>query len=185
MGNSWPLMHTIAGRDQVLLILIHELGPALQHDDDMEVGDMAMPSGTLLGRLLRPSQLGDDATAGCLCDPEVAIFEKGPQPVADPGRVTGFDVGECIYNWLVEHVRGSPLMGPRYGAGSRHGRLSMITPGGTSEACESCDQTTRMITPGVTSEACESCDQATGLLSGFSSRCEIGIQRQPLALQVA
>src|SRR6266446_240318 len=38
--DAWPLMHDVAGLHQGRLVLVHEAGPALGHDHDLEIAQM-------------------------------------------------------------------------------------------------------------------------------------------------
>ena len=41
-------MNAIAGLDQGELVFIHEVGPALEHDHDVEISNMPVPTGAFL-----------------------------------------------------------------------------------------------------------------------------------------
>jgi hypothetical protein len=72
--DARPLVNAITGRHQMLLVLIHEPGPALQHDDDVKIIGVTVPSGAFLRRLLRAHQLGDDPAAGRFGYPQTPFF---------------------------------------------------------------------------------------------------------------
>src|SRR5450830_1060822 len=45
MHDAGALVYAVAGFHQRHLILIHEAGPAFEHDDDVKVGFMPVPAG--------------------------------------------------------------------------------------------------------------------------------------------
>jgi polyhydroxyalkanoate depolymerase len=60
MDYARTLMNAIAGIDQGQLVFIHEASPTFEHDHDVEVGDVLMPTGASLRWLVRPDQLRND-----------------------------------------------------------------------------------------------------------------------------
>ncbi len=92
MHDARALVHAVAGADQGFLVLIHEFGPALGHDDDMELRLMTVPAGAFFGRFIGPDYLSDDL-AGCgVGDAEVAVNEEIPQPIRAEFGISGFDM---------------------------------------------------------------------------------------------
>ena len=61
--DARPLVHAVAGRDQRLLVAVHEARPALEHDDDVEVRLMAVPSGALFRCVIGPHELREHPPA--------------------------------------------------------------------------------------------------------------------------
>jgi len=102
MHDTRALVHAVAGADQRLLVLVHEFGPAFGHDDDMEIGFMAVPAGALFRRIVGTHQLGDDLAGGGFGNAEVAVNEKVAQSVHAELRVVGFDMGE-LGDGSIEH----------------------------------------------------------------------------------
>ncbi len=102
-------MHAVAGGNQMLLVFVHETRPALQHDDDMEVGDVLVPAGAFFGRAVGLDQLRQDSPAGGIGDAEVAVQEEIAKTLGDPWRVAGLDVGELVDDGLVQHQAHSPM----------------------------------------------------------------------------
>src|SRR5271154_3493897 len=94
MGDARPLMHTVAGRNQGLLVFIHETRPTLRHDDNLELGDMLMPASPFRGRKIGSDEMGDHFAVGRFGDSEIAIKKEWPKSVAAKLRVSGFDMRE-------------------------------------------------------------------------------------------
>src|ERR1700732_3325744 len=63
MNYARTLMNAIAGLDQGQLVFVHEASPTFEHDHDVEVGGVPMPTGASLRRLVRPDQLRNDFAA--------------------------------------------------------------------------------------------------------------------------
>ena len=105
MRDAGLLVHAVPGGDEMLLVAIHEAGPAFGHNDDVKVSDMLVPAGAMLRRARRVGldQLGDDPPAGGVFDAEVAVEEEIAQPVCPPGGVARLVVGEQIGDGLIEH----------------------------------------------------------------------------------
>ena len=102
-----PLVHAVAGRDERLLVFVHEAGPALEHQDDVEVGSVAVPAGALFRCHVGLDELGEDPAAGRLLDAEVLVEEEVAQPVAAPRRVFGLDVGKAFFSRVAVDMGGS------------------------------------------------------------------------------
>lgn len=85
-----PLVHAVAGGDQVLLVFVHEAGPALQHDDDVEIGGVLMPARAFFRCLDGPDELCDHPAARGIGDSKVTIFKKLLSPSVTHGVSPGF-----------------------------------------------------------------------------------------------
>lgn len=80
MHHAGALVHHIAGFYQRDLVFIHELGPALGHDHDLEVADVIVPAGAVFRRKVGLDQMGDDLAVGGARDAKIAIQEEIAQP---------------------------------------------------------------------------------------------------------
>ena len=116
MRDAGPLMHAVAGGHQMLLVFVHELRPAFCHENDVELGLVAMPAGAFFRRLTGLHQLRDDSSAGGAGDAKVAVEEEVAQAVAAPGRLARLHVREFTDKRLFEHGHPSSF-GPLTDAG--------------------------------------------------------------------
>ena len=89
-------MNAIAGLDQGQLVFIHEASPTLEHDHDVEVGGVPMPTGASLRRLVRPDQLRNDFAARGFGDAEIPIEEEIAKAVGDKLSVALLDMRERV-----------------------------------------------------------------------------------------
>lgn len=128
MRDPRPLVHAGASGHEVFLVLIHEFGPAFEHQNDVEFGLMLAPSGAVFRVLIRFRQLRDDPSAGGGGDAEVAIHKGIAQTVASPWCVARFHMGEFIGPRFFQHGQASSF-GPLTGAGVRRG------PGCRNQTC--------------------------------------------------
>ena len=83
MNYAGTLMNAIAGLDQGQLVFIHEAGPTLEHDHDVEIGDMPVPTGAFLRWLVGLDQRRNDFAAGGLGDAKIPIKGRDARRPSD------------------------------------------------------------------------------------------------------
>ena len=93
-------MNAIAGLDQGQLVFVHEASPTLEHDHDVEVGDVPMPTGAGLRWLVRPDQLRNDFAACGFSDAKIPIKEEIAKAVGDKLSVALLDMRERVFSGL-------------------------------------------------------------------------------------
>ena len=105
--DARALMNAVAGRDQRLLVLVHEARPALQHDHDMEIGTMAVPAGAFFGCIVGIDQLREHLAGGRVGDSQIAIQEEIAESFPFEISVSGFDikVGPSCSAWCCAPLR--------------------------------------------------------------------------------
>jgi Protein of unknown function (DUF3775) len=100
MNYARTLMNAIAGLDQGQLVFIHEAGPTLEHDHDVEIGDMPVPAGAFLRWLVGPDQRRNDFAARGFGDAEIPIEEEIAKAVGFKHGIAFLDMRECRFSWL-------------------------------------------------------------------------------------
>ncbi len=68
MHDPRCLMNAVTGRDQGLLVAVHEARPALEHDHNVEFGLMTVPTCALLWCMVRLHELRNHLASGRACN---------------------------------------------------------------------------------------------------------------------
>ena len=97
MNYARTLMNAIAGLDQGQLVFVHEAGPTLEHDHDVEIGDMPVPTGAFLRWLVGPDQRRNDFAARGLGDAKITIKEEIAKAVGLKPSIAFLDMRECCH----------------------------------------------------------------------------------------
>ena len=95
-------MHHVAGFDQGLLVFVHEAGPAFDHDHDLEIRLMPVPSGARFWCHIGLDQVRNHFSVRGFSDTQVAVQKKVPQSAWHKLRVGGLYVGK-LGGSAVEH----------------------------------------------------------------------------------
>ena len=116
VGDPRPLMHAVAGGNQMLLAFVHEPRPALQHDDDVEVGDVLMPAGAFDRADCSPSPVARSPARRSHRRCQGRDTGRSRAALGDPWRVARLDVGEFVDDRFVQH-RAHSLLRSRAASG--------------------------------------------------------------------
>src|SRR3984893_13643219 len=98
MNYARALMNAIAGLDQGELVFIHEASPTLEHDHDVEIGDMPVPTGAFLRWLVRPDQRRNNFAARGFGDAKIPIKEEIAKAVRFKLGIAFLDMRECGFS---------------------------------------------------------------------------------------
>jgi hypothetical protein len=79
MPDTWGLMHTITSRHECFLFLVHKSRPTSQHENNLKLSFVYVPTSSSFGRVRRTNEVGYHPSAGRIGDPEVTVLKEIPQ----------------------------------------------------------------------------------------------------------